>query len=194
MQQSSNDHVNTTKIVFEDFKKLDLIVTSKSRILKGEPFWTKQKIVFFHSEEIKQQLENIKLNSKSLDLTEYDLGRLSNDFWFLSYTAVTKVMRDDLLIALHLTLDLYRYCIILGMWLRARETGTNIHRVGGLKNDLIENMDIKIDDFSKKGMLNCIEKCGEEFDKLASEWTADYIERFIKFKTILSKAQEDAHK
>lgn len=190
VQQNSSNNSSTTKIIFKDFRKIDMIIATKSQILNSKPFWTKQKFVFSNSDQIKSILEKNAITSFAADTKNYYLDKLSNEFWFIAFTAVNKVLRKDLLIALHLTLDLYKSCLVLLMWMRDKETGTNVHRVGGLKNELIENMNIKIDDLSSKGILKLIEKCGVEFDKLAKEWETSYKEHSSTFKIYLDEAKK----
>ncbi|RJP47492.1 MAG: hypothetical protein C4584_00365 [Armatimonadetes bacterium] len=191
IMRSTGEQNQTTKVIFSDFRKIDLILLTKSRMLRKKPFWTKQVFVFTNSTEVKQFLEDNALKTELDNLNVYDLDKLANDFWFLAFTAVSKVVRNDLLIALHLALDLYRNCLLLGMWLRDKETGTYIHRIGGVRNDLVEKMDIKITDLSKEGILNLIENCGKEFDKLAKEWSPNYEAYAPLFKTAIDQAKKD---
>jgi hypothetical protein len=60
--------------------------------------------------------------------------QMTNDFRFKGMLAVAKVARSDLLVALHLSLDLIRDCCVLAMQLRDWETGTDHHRTGDAAN------------------------------------------------------------
>ncbi len=192
LQQSSNKQSQCSKVIFSDFKKIDLVISTRSKLIAGKPFWTKQKFVFSNSPEAKQIMQEKALPSIPDNPNDYDLKKLSDQFWFISFVVVTKVIRNDLLIALHLALDLYRNCLLLGMWQRDRETGTYIHRTGGAKNTLlVKEMDIKIEDLSKKGVLLLVEKCRQEFDKLALEWDPDYTPHLPIFKKVLEMAEEE---
>lgn len=194
LQQSSHDQTSTTKVIFEDFKKIDLVITTKSRIIGSKPFWTKQKFVFSNSEEIKQILEEKALITTPDNPNDYDLEKLANEFWYISFTVVSKVIRNDLLIALHLALDLYRLCLVLSMWLRDKETGTYIHRTGGIRNDTIEKMNIRLEKITEKGILTLVEQCGREFDKLALAWSPDYAPHFPIFERLVNTARKDLSK
>lgn len=182
---------NVIKVIFDDFKKIDLVINTKSKIINEEPFWTKQKFVFSNSDEIKKILEEKALTTIANNPNSYDLVKLANEYWYISFTAVTKLIRNDLLISLHLALELYRICLILGMWLRDKEAGTYIHRTGGVRNNVLEKMNIKLEEMTKEGILNLIEQCGEEFDKLALEWSPDYNPHSPLFKKVLTEARKD---
>ncbi len=190
IQQSSNDRSNTFKIIYDDFRKIDLIITKESKVLEGDPFWAKQNVLFSNSDLVTKRLSVSNENNTRFDEKSYHLDKLSDEFWFMAYTALTKIMRDDLLIGFHLTLDLYKMCLVLAMWIRDRETGTNIHRIGGIKNELIEELNIKVDDFSKKGFIMLIDKCSKEYDTLASRWSDNYISRLKRFEFLINTALE----
>lgn len=187
IQQSKNLNGGTTKIIFDDFRKIDLIIATDEDILSDKIQLSKQEIVFSKSDKITQKLNSIN-TSNNFDINSYNIEKLASEFWFLSYTAITKIVRNDLLIGLHLALDLYRYCLILAMWLRDKKTGTNIHRLGGSNNELISQMNLKLDDLSKSGILNFIKKCGEEFDKLAYQWSPNYIKKSSQIESLINKA------
>ncbi len=191
VQQSSNDITHVTKIIFNDFKKIDLVITTKSKILEMEPFWTKQLFVFSKSDEIKQILEEKALTKVPDNSSTYDIEKLANEYWYISFTVVIKIIRNDLLIALHLALELYRLCLVLGMWLRDSDTGTSVHRTGGVRNEIIENMDIKLEKMTKERILSLVEQCGKEFDKLALEWSPNYAPKLPTFERLLVEAKKD---
>ena len=88
--------------------------------------------------------------------------------------AAYKVVRNDLLIALHLTLDLMRICLVLRMMLRDRTEGTHHHRIGGVGNELVAQMNTLPHDFSAGGILAIIEYYSQIFDKLAKVWSPNY--------------------
>lgn len=190
IQQSSSDRNKTSKIIYDDFRKIDLIITTKSKVLEGKPFWSKQNILFSNSDLVSKRLESESEDIAKFDDKNYQISKLSDEFWFIAYTALTKIMRNDLLIGFHLTLDLYKICLVLAMWIRDKETGTNIHRVGGTKNELIEELDIKINDFSKKGLIMLINKCSKEFDTLSSKWDDNYTSKVKEFGFLIDTALE----
>lgn len=191
LQQSSHGVSHATKVIFKDFKKIDFVISTKSKIIEAKPFWTKQKFIFSNSDEIKQVLDEKALATIPDNPNDYDLEKLTNEYWYISYTVITKVIRKDLLIALHLAIELYRLCLVLGMWLRDKETGTYIHRTGGVKNDLLKKMNVKLEEISGNGILSLVEQCGREFDKLSLEWSPDYDPHLPVFEKLLTEARKD---
>jgi hypothetical protein len=98
-------------------------------------------------------------------------------FWFKGVMAVHKVARDDLLIALHLALDLVRDCCVLGMMLRDRVEGTDDHRTGGMGNQVIAEFGGIRQPPTAAGILGVIEQSSILFDKLAAQWSDSYTDR-----------------
>ena len=190
VQNKDDIHCNV-KVVFSDFKKLDFVICTEIQAVHELKVLTRQKIVFSKKESITELLINAPVNLGFYE--EFPFTNLFEDFWYVSFVAVSKLIRNDMLISLHLALELYRKCLELGMWMRDRETKTNIHRVGGHRNELVENMSIQLQGSSKADIVELIEQCGREFDKLAKEWSVDYKEHFSTFEKLLTLAKEDIH-
>jgi hypothetical protein len=85
---------------------------------------------------------------------------------------VYKVVRNDLLIALHLAQELIRDCSVLGMMLRDRATGTNIHKHGGIGNQIVAQLEVTQKPFTPVGILDSIRESNEVFENLACEWSS----------------------
>ncbi len=118
---------------------------------------------------------------------------LVRDFRFKSMLAVHKVVRNDLLIALHLTLDLIRDCSVLGMMLRDRATGTNIHKDGGLGNQVVSKLEITQRPFTASGILDSITASNEAFERLAHEWSDTYTDERQHLLNWIEKAKTELH-
>ena len=116
---------------------------------------------------------------------------LARDFHFKSMQAVYKVVRNDLLIALHLTLDLIRDCCVLEMMLRDRETGTNIHKHGGVGNQLLLQLESTRKPFTSVGILDSIRESNEIFEKLAGEWSGEFLEGRQPLLSWIEKAKAE---
>ena len=99
---------------------------------------------------------------------------MSHRFWFKSMVAGYKVVRHDLLIALHLALDLVRDCCVLGMLLRDRAEHTDHHREGGVGNQIVDLLKTTQQPYTASGILDMIEQSSILFDQLASEWSEAY--------------------
>lgn len=142
---------------------------------------------FSKSDEITQKLKATKKEITLTSFTEQQFKDLVNNFWFVASLSLYKVMRNDLLIAQHLALDLYKDCLSLGMILRDRETGINIHKTGGVGNDIAKNLDIPLERITQLNVLNLIDNCGREFDQLCIKWNQDFSPRH---KTLLPQIQK----
>lgn len=190
-QVSTDNSSATLKVYFTDFQRMDLIFVEESAIKKPDAKWTKQRFVFSRSDEIKKLLEEKPLEIIYPEESPYEFEELVNEFWYEAVVATTKVLRYDLLVSLHLGLELYRKCLELGMWLRDREVGTHVHRTGGTRNELPSNMNIQLEGATKEDILSLIEQCGREFDKLSLEWSAESNKHFPIFEKLLRMARED---
>lgn len=178
-EQSENPFHGTTRICFDDFRRLDLVVTAPSKLRNIEawtsiPFWRGTSVLFSHSPEVTQILSQVRTSPKLTPPTQTDFEHMTNHFWFKAMLAGYKVMRGDRLIALHLALGLIRDCCVLGMMLRDRATGTSIHREGGIGNSLVDDLQSTHDSYSAAGILHTIEQSAIQFDRLAQEWTNGY--------------------
>jgi hypothetical protein len=145
-------------------------------IWPGVPFFSGTRILFSRSKVIDEIARQGQFPQKFSPATEDRFLELVRDFRFKSMQAVYKVVRGDLLIALHLTQDLIRDCCVLGMMLRDRGTGTTIHKHGGAGNQLVAQLEITRNPFTPVGILDSIEKSNEIFEKLAVEWSSEYQE------------------
>jgi hypothetical protein len=103
--------------------------------------------------------------------------RISNDFWFKAMLAVSKVARNDLLVALHLSLDLVRDCCLLGMMLRDRQSGTTHHRDGSGTQPFMDELTTASRTYTTHGILSSVEHSGIVFDSLASQWREGHEDR-----------------
>jgi hypothetical protein len=63
-----------------------------------------------------------------------------NDIRMIAALAAAKLGRGDLLIGLHLTLDLMRSCLVQAMLLRDRDLGTRIHRFGSVRDTMADEV------------------------------------------------------
>ncbi len=98
---------------------------------------------------------------------------LINQFWFKGTLSVTKVMRNDLLIGLHLALDMVRDCLVLAMLLRDRAEGTNHHRTGGAYNSVVNQL-YASHAYTSMTILDIVEQSSITFDKLAAQMSSSY--------------------
>lgn len=195
-QYQPGEHSQTYRLIFEDFKKLDLVVVKESKIdivaqSYTGPYWKEINVLFSKSGEIAQKLKTTKKEITLTSFTEQQFMDLVNNFWFVASLSLYKVMRNDLLIAQHLALDLYKDCLSLGMILRDRETGSNIHKTGGVGNDIAKNLDIPLERITQLNVLNLIDNCGREFDQLCIKWSKGFLSKHKTLHPYIQKAKSE---
>jgi predicted nucleotidyltransferase len=181
-QQSKNEFYATTRICFTDFRRLDILLTTPSKLTQLNrwtqiPFWRGVRILFSHSSQSAQILASTFLSPKPAQPSQADFESLVDHFWFKAMLASYKIVRHDRLIALHLALDLVRDCCVLGMMLRDRTQGTNIHRTGGTGNQVVDDLQKEGISYTPTGILDMIEHSAISFDTLALEWSQGYEEK-----------------
>jgi hypothetical protein len=179
--QSSDEFKCTTRACFEDFRRVDFVITTEEKLAKIDewssvPFSTGARILFSRSQGVAEVSRSGNLQRKWTPVTEDQFLEMVRKFRFKSMLAVYKVVRGDLLIALHLSLDLIRDCSVLGMMLRDRKTGTNIHKEGGEGNQLVAQLQSTQKPFTSLGILDSIKESNQVFERLAGEWSSDYRE------------------
>ena len=179
--QSADDFKCTTRVCFENFNRIDFVITSEGKLAEmnkwlSVPFSSAAQVIFSRSERIDEIAHQGFVENPISAATQEQFLELVRDFRFKSMLAVYKVVRKDLLIALHLAQDLVRDCSVLGMMLRDRATGTNIHKQGGLGNQIVTQLKATQQPFTSIGILDSIEASNEVFENLAHEWSDRYQE------------------
>ena len=179
--QSSDSFTYTTRSCFEDLNRVDFVITTESKLAKinewtNTPFYTGPKIIFSRSKVVNEIAAQTNFQQELSHVTQEQFLEMVRKFRFKSMLAVYKVVRNDLLIALHLMHDLIRDCSVLGMMLRDRATGTNIHKHGGVGNQLVGQLEATQKPFTPLGILDSIKESNDIFEKLALEWSSNYQE------------------
>jgi hypothetical protein len=181
-ERSETRFHGTLRTCFVDFRRLDIVVTTPSRLSQLEnwpriPFWEGVRPLFSRSEQITQLLSQDFPYPMSTSPSPSQFDEMVDRFWFKAMLAGYKVIRDDRLIALHLALDLVRDCCVLGMMLRDRSGKTNIHREGGPGNKIVDHLEGTCSSYRSGGILDMIECSAIEFDRLAAQWSEAYHEK-----------------
>jgi hypothetical protein len=171
-----------TRVCFSDLHRLDLVIVTESALMRlvtgpSVPFWQGTHLLFSRSPLVHEALDRAFNPPEPSLLSPVQFEAMVNGFWFRATVAITKVARNDLLIALHLALELVQECCVLGMLLRDRATGTNVHREGGLGNEVVARLEATRQPHSAQGILDTIQESITAFDALAGEWTESYRER-----------------
>ena len=177
-QSSTGDH-QVTRVYLTDGCRLDFVIASESsleRISEWEanPLRYENTCLFSRSAALDQALSMSfsPPTLKPVSSEEFDL--MANDFRFKGMLAVSKIGRAELLVALHLSLDMIRDCLVLAMMLRDRETGTDHHRDGSQGNHYVGELEGLCRPFTATGILDSIQANAIAFDGLAAEWMAGY--------------------
>lgn len=179
--QSSDDFKSVTRVCFENFSRIDFVITSEEKLADvdrwpGVPFFSGARL-FLSRSDVVDQIASRRSFPYALSLrTDDQFLEMVRNFRFKSMQAVYKVVRNDLLVALHLAQDLIRDCCVLGMMLRDRATGMNIHKHGGSGNQLVAQLESTQEPFTPYGILESIKESSEIFEKLAGAWSSTYQE------------------
>lgn len=180
--QSADDFTYTTRACFEDFRRMDAVITTETECSQIDrwssvPFASGARVLFSRAKVVDELAGRVYPQKKFKAATDEQFLELVRNFRFKSMLAVYKIIRQDLLIALHLSQDLVRDCCVLAMMLRDRESGTNIHKQGGPWNRYVTQWGRIQQPFTSMGILDSIKASNEIFEQLAREWSPGYQER-----------------
>lgn len=143
--QSTDDFTYTTRACFANFQRIDFVISSEGKLAEIQrwpaiPFTAGVRVLFSRFGGIEEIAQRQYPQREMSPVPQAQFLALIRDFRFKSILATHKVVRGDLLIALHLAQDLVRDCCVLGMMLRDRATGTNIHKDGGIGNEYVAQL------------------------------------------------------
>ncbi len=159
--QSHNTFYRTSRICFDDLRRLDIVITTSSNILDIQE-WARNplsqgfNIVFSKAGWIEEALAKINDKSQLTLVSLDDFQEMVDEFWFKGVLAVYKVARNDLLTALHLALDMVQDCCVLGMILRDRTEGVSFHKEGGLGNEFVTQISSTNQPYTESGILDMV--------------------------------------
>jgi len=178
-EQNGSEFTNTTRVCFTDFRRIDFVFTTESALEQVEAwplvaFWKGTRLLFSRSSLVDEILARPFERPKPPVISSEQFQTMVNHFWFKGQVAITKVVRNDLLIALHLALEMVQDCCVLGMLLRDRSEGTSHHREGGAGNLVVDQLQATRFPYTAVGILDGIEQASITFDSLASQWSDDY--------------------
>lgn len=179
IDQSANRFWKTTRACFTDMRRIDFGIIAESAFREMDeryrsPFATGYRVLFSRSSIVDAVLERKIMPRQTPVVAPDNFESLVNQFWFKGMLSVQKAMRNDLLIALHLALDMVRDCLVLAMLLRDRAEGKNYHRTGGAYNFVATQLESTQCPHTIEGILASVEQSSIEFDRLAEEWSATY--------------------
>ncbi len=194
--QSADDLKCTTRAVFENLERIDFVFMTEEKVKgmdrwAGSTFASGTKIIFSRTAVVDDMFHRTWASPKTAPVPAARFPELVRDFRFKAMLAVYKVVRGDLLVALHLSQDLVRDCCVLGMMLRDRAMGTSVHRQGGMGNTLVTELEKTQKPFTTVGILESIEESNERFEKLGCEWSSTYLPRGELLTEWIQKAQTE---
>ncbi len=189
--QSTNKRGGTTRVCFTDFRRIDCSIIQESDFPAQAMNSEAVRVLFSRSSLVDDTLTRAILTpSPALEVAAERFAQMANDFWFKGMLATSKVMRNDLLIALHLALDLIRDTCVLEMMLRDREQGTSHHRTGGRGNTFVAHLGTRHSSYTPMGILDTLKQSSIIFDQLACQWSQDYHEHRHPLLAWIEYAQE----
>ena len=177
--QSSTDDYYVTRVYLVDGSGLDFVIVTESS-LQGIGRWEANPLrytntcLFSRSQALDRALSMSFPPPILKPITPETFDRMANDFWFKGMLAVSKIGRQELLVALHLSLDMIRDYLVLAMMLRDRDTGSDHHRDGSQGNHYIDELQGACRPFTATGILDSLDQSAIAFDRLASQWEPDY--------------------
>ncbi len=175
-EQHQNALTHTTRLCYEDMRRVDIVGMTETELQQYDQvrFWQPGQILFAKDMTVTNQLlQPNHISPFSLPTTQ-EFEQMVNQFWYRSTVAVYKVIRNDLLIAWHLSLELIQDCCVLGMMLRDRQEQTNHHHCGGFGNEIITQLPTWPESYSEAIILVIIAEVATLFDQLAGQWSAHY--------------------
>lgn len=176
---SSTEYFGVLRLQFSDGIRVDFVIIPEKSLESIEQwsihsFHFGARCICSRSDILDQALAQLTsppvLNPQQAE----QVDTIANDFWFKAMIAVTKVARNDLLIASHLALDLARSCLVLKMIMRDNAIGTNHHRHGTNEHQHIEWINPSGSLDTSAGILDYIRECAVVFDSLAGQLIDNY--------------------
>ncbi|MGH2535606.1 MAG: hypothetical protein ACRDJW_25390 [Thermomicrobiales bacterium] len=182
-----------SRVCLRDMRRFDTIVTTEAALARHAewpsiPFATGSRVIFSRSAVVDAVLAGPFAPPSSPRLTAGEFDAMASRFWFKATVAVPQVVRGDLLVALHLNLDLIEDCCVLAMMLRDRATGATHHR-DGVGNDAVAMLEPTRRPHTPVGILDSIEQSAIAFDRLAARWSDGYQARRQPLQVWIAEAR-----
>ncbi len=169
-----------TRVCFTDFRRLDFIIVGESFMAQQDwsaKLWGGARPLLLRSSAVERLLATAQIQPPPPLIAASEFERMVQQFWYKAVMATTKVVRNDLLIGLHLELELLQECCVLQMLLRDRAEGTNQHRDGGSGNVFVAQLEGIPPLYSAVNILALVEQSSRTFDTLAGQWSDIYVEQ-----------------
>ena len=179
VEQSTGPVASVTRCCFRDGRKIDFLFSTRTAIESNEnhaqlPWRDGSRVLFARTEDLRAQFEKTSPSLPPPLINEDEFEKMTQVFRFKGLAAIGKIGRNDLLIALHLILEMMQDCCVLGLILRDRSEGSNCHRTGGIANIYARELQPIHFECSSGSLLDEIERLLPIYDSLALKWDAEY--------------------
>ena len=196
-QRISHGFSTTLRICLERFRRFDITLIPEPALAGAvdwpyNPFLHEYRVLWSDIPGLEEAISSIPHLCLDLTPDEGELRRIADQFWFKAAGALARVVRNDLLVALHDALDLARDCLRLQMVLRDREIGTNMHREGSWGNDIVQRLYTGGRNCSPEEIVEIVASACRLFDELAPKLCPGYSPRFGKVATAVERARDSA--
>ena len=182
IERHEHPSMRTVRVCLEGLRRLDLTFVVESALKcpsswDRNPFYPSCTVLWSKLPGLEAQIAALPAPAGYQDVPSEEIEAMVDAFWLKAAVATTKVVRNDLLIGLHLALGLARDSLVLQMMRRDREEGTTIHRVGGWGNELATRLSWDGQEDSGVGILDLIASSCELLDELAADVLPGYNQR-----------------
>jgi predicted nucleotidyltransferase len=176
---SSADYFSAVRAQYTDAQRVDFVIIAQSSLESidkwpSNPLQFENRCIFSRSLLLDQALKRKYPVPHLQKYTTQQIRQMANDFWFKGMLATSKAARNELLISVHLGLDMIRDCLVLAMMIRDQATGTDHHRDGSRGNHLVELLDSPMKEYTALEVLSSIERSAIAFDLLAVQLDDNY--------------------
>lgn len=196
LERHAGPSTKTLRLCLEGFKRFDLVFIPESALhalgAKGEPLLRPPcTVIWSRLPGLETHIAAAPAALPYEDVSDEAVATIADQFWFKAAVAITKVMRNDLLIGMHLALDLTRDCLLLQMLQRDRVLRTTIHRTGGWGNTWLEHFAWDSSECSAVKILDLISRSCTGFDELAALLLPDYTARWPLLSPAIACAKRE---
>lgn len=195
LERHLSDGSATVRMALADGIRLDIVLIPTSRLSHASPgegalFSAPCTVLWSRLPGLEAHTGSEPSWVAPAEITNEEVERRADRFWFRAVLAITRVARNDLLIGSHLALGLMRECLELQMLRRDRQEGTRAHRTGGWGNDLVDSFSWDPQSPRPERILDLIDRCSERFDQLASLLSPAYAPRRSLVTRVMAAARE----
>lgn len=180
-EQSLRERHRVSRVCFDDLRRIDVVVADEGWCNDIErwpehPLHGERRAIFSRSPAVDTILRDVRTPIDVRPLSNETLDEMANHFAFAAQLAVHKIVRGDLLIALHLSLLLIADCAVLPLHSRDIDAGTRYHRSGESGDaDQLAALETTRRPHTAAGLLESIEQSTLKFERQVSDLTGEQL-------------------